>query len=115
MRLLPLKALIAMTLAAVLLAGSPRAGAQDAVGPSRTALKCATYRKAWSDVLARRGGGGLGQEFLASHEAFVASGCTARGAVCPRTPEELDVANLVALVSMNAGTGGTFLPFSCRR
>jgi hypothetical protein len=40
---------------------------------------------------------------------------TARGAVCPRTPEELDVANLVALLSMNTGTGGTFLPFSCRR
>ena len=115
MRLLPLIALIVMVLAAVLLAGSPPAGARDAGGPSRTALKCAKSRKPGSDVLVRRGGRGLGQEFLARHETFVASGCTARGAVCPRTPEEPNVANLVALLSMNAGTGGTFLPFSCRR
>ncbi len=89
--------------------------AQDSRPQSRNEVKCAHYAKAWSDALARRGSRELGRDFLAAHEAFVASGCTARGTVCPVSAEELDFANIVAVLSMNAGTGGTFLPFSCRK
>jgi hypothetical protein len=50
-----------------------------------------------------------------SHEAFLASGCTARAAVCPRSAEELEIANVMVVLAMNAGTASTFLPFSCRK
>jgi len=78
-------------------------------------VKCDRYRKAWSDALARRGTRGLGREFLDRHEAFLASGCTARADVCPRSVEELDLANVLTILAMNAGTASTFLPFACRK
>lgn len=93
-----------------------------AQGPSRAqpaqdwpAVKCARYKAAWADVLARRGPRGLSDDFIASHDAFLASGCTARADVCPRSPEELDLANVLTVLAMNAGTASTFLPFACRR
>ncbi len=78
-------------------------------------VKCSRYKKAWSEALTRRGSEGLGQDFIARHEAFLASGCTARADVCPRSPAELELANIMVLLAMNAGTASTFLPFSCRR
>jgi hypothetical protein len=89
--------------------------AQEAPAPSWTEEKCARYKKAWSDLVTRRGTDGLGRDFLARHEAFLASGCTARGDVCPRSEAELAVANVLVIAAMNAGTGGSFLPFACRR
>ena len=49
------------------------------------------------------------------HEAFIASGCTRQGNVCPRSAEELDLANMMVVAAMNAGTASTFPPFACRR
>ncbi len=93
-----------------------------AQGPSRAqpaqdwpTVKCARYKAAWADALARRGRRGLSDDFIASHDAFLASGCTARADVCPRSPEELDLANVLTVLAMNAGTASTFLPFACRR
>jgi hypothetical protein len=97
-----------------IVSGAPPALAQDS-SPSWSEVKCVRYKKAWSEALARRGARGLGQEFLDSHEAFLASGCTARADVCPRSAEELDLANIMVIAAMNAGTASTFLPFSCRR
>ena len=77
-------------------------------------VKCERYKKAWADALARRGARGLSEDFIASHEAFLASGCTARANVCPRSAEELDLANVLTVLAMNAGTASTFLPFACR-
>jgi hypothetical protein len=91
------------------------AAAPNREGSSWTEVKCARYRKAWTDALARRGEQGLGREFIERHEAFLASGCTARADVCPRSPEELDLANILTILAMNAGTASTFLPFACRR
>src|SRR3954447_21656853 len=54
-------------------------------------------------------------KFLDRHEAFLASGCTAKADVCPRSPEELELANIMVLAAMNAGTASTFLPFSSRQ
>jgi len=86
-----------------------------AAGPQQSwpEVKCARYRKAWSEALARVGTKGLGQEFLAQHEAFLASGCTTQGSVCPRSEEELALANIMVIASMNFGTASTFPPFAC--
>ena len=92
---------------------SPRAVAQDGRAPGWPEVKCARYAKAWADALARRGTRGLGIEFLDRHEAFLASGCTARSEVCPRSAEELELANVMIVAAMNAGTASTFPPFAC--
>ena len=89
--------------------------AQTLQSQSWPEVKCARYKKAWSDALAHRGTKGLGQEFLDRHEAFIASGCTTQGDVCPRSAEELDLANMMVVAAMNAGTASTFPPFACRR
>lgn len=88
--------------------------AQDSARPDWPAVKCERYRKAWTDLLAQRGTKGLGPAFLERHEAFIASGCTARADVCPRSKQELEAANVVSLRAMNAGMTGSFLPFACR-
>lgn len=75
--------------------------------------KCAIYREAWTRFLAARGPSGLGRDFLAAQEAFIASGCTERR-VCPRSKEELDAANTLTILAMNARMASTFLPFSCK-
>jgi len=94
--------------------GASAGMAQDGA-PSWSAVKCARYTRAWTEALARRGTSGLGRDFLDRHEAFLASGCTARADVCPRSAEELELANIMVILAMNAGTASTFLPFSCRR
>ena len=106
-------ALACLVTAWAVLGGLP-AQSQDS-SPSWSEVKCARYKKAWSEALARRGIRGVGREFLDSHEAFLASGCTAKADVCPRSAEELDLANIMIIAAMNAGTASTFLPFSCRR
>jgi hypothetical protein len=95
--------------------GAVPAPAQESPTKSWPEVKCARYKKAWTEALARRGRLGLGREFLESHEAFLASGCTARADVCPRSSEELDLANIMVILAMNAGTASTFPPFYCRK
>lgn len=107
----------AMAALALVLAGSPPIGPSRAAGQPQSwpEVKCARYRKAWSEAVARVGTKGLGPEFLAQHEAFLASGCTARGSVCPRSEKELALADVMVLASMNFGTASTFPPFACHR
>lgn len=104
-------AFLGLTLATV----TAPAFAQEKQSPSWTEVKCARYKKGWTDALARRGTQGLGKEFLERHEAFLASGCTTQADVCPRSEEELDLANIMVVVAMNAGTASTFPPFACRK
>lgn len=94
--------------------GRDGAAAQESARPDWPAVKCERYRKAWQDVVAQRGTEGLGQAFLERNEAFIASGCTAKADVCPRSPQELAVANILSVKAMNAGMTGSFLPFACR-
>ncbi len=89
--------------------------AQETQPQSWVEVKCTRYKKAWSDALARLGTKGLAQEFLDRHEAFLASGCTTQGDVCPRSEEELRLANMMVVAAMNAGTASTFPPFACRK
>ena len=107
-------ALLAL-LAVSILSGASRAVAQESQSQSWSETKCARYKKGWSDALARKGAQGLTKEFLDAHEAFLASGCTAKADVCPRSTEELDLANIMVIVAMNAGTASTFPPFACRK
>lgn len=105
---------ILLCAAFALLASQVGVKAQDSTRPDWPAVKCELYRKAWQDVLAQRGSAGLGEAFIERNEAFIASGCTARADVCPRTAQELAVANILSLRAMNAGMTGSFLPFACR-
>ena len=91
------------------------AGAQNAPSKDWREVKCERYKAAWTEALARRGTKGVGREFLDSHEAFLASGCTTQGNVCPRSEEELALANIMVVAAMNAGTASTFPPFACRK
>lgn len=76
--------------------------------------KCERYKAAFAEAVARRGKQGIGQEFLASHDAFLASNCQARADVCARSKEELELANTLVFMAMSRGMSGTFLPFYCR-
>lgn len=73
------------------------------------------YAKAWAEALKRKSAQGLGREFVERHDAFIASGCTASIQVCPRSEEELAMANILVIASYNAGMGSTFTPFACRK
>jgi hypothetical protein len=107
--------LIAALLAFSLMGGVSIAATQGRQPQSWPEVKCARYKKAWSEAIARRGTRGLGPEFLERHEAFLASGCTTKADVCPRSAEELDIANMMVVAAMNAGTASTFPPFACRK
>ncbi len=103
--------LLVLSLAAI----PPHALAQESRAQNWSEVKCERYSKAWLDLLTRRGSSGLSKEFVERHEAFLASGCTAKADVCPRSPEELEVANFLVILAMNAGTASTFLPFACQK
>ncbi len=77
-------------------------------------VKCERYRQAWAFTLEKRGRAGISQDFIDRHEAFLASGCTTQGHVCPRSPEELALADVMIITAMNFGTASTFPPFGCK-
>lgn len=78
------------------------------------AEKCARYGAAWDEAKRRLSMDGVSGEFIARHDAFIASGCTTQADVCPRSARELDVANAMVVAAMNAGMASTFPPFACR-
>jgi hypothetical protein len=110
-----LTAALAALLAFSLANGASTAFAQSKEPQSWPEVKCARYKAAWSEALARRGTRGLGSEFLNRHDAFLASGCMTKADVCPRSTEELELANIMVVAAMNAGTASTFPPFACRK
>ena len=75
--------------------------------------KCATYAAAWTQALDLFGSDRMNYAFIAGNENFIASGCRPVGDFCPRSDQELDIANALTLALMNAGTASTFLPFRC--
>jgi hypothetical protein len=110
-----MRVLAAVVLACSVAGGLSSAGAQTPPPKSWPEVKCERYGKAWTEVLNRRGRQGLSPEFVERHEAFLASGCTTKADVCPRSTEELDMANIMVVAAMNAGTASTFPPFACRK
>jgi hypothetical protein len=75
--------------------------------------KCALYEDAWGRALASIGSDNVNYNFVANNENFIASECTERVNVCPRSNQELEIANLLTMVMMNEGAASTFLPFTC--
>lgn len=114
---MPVARLKAASLALLLLAATG-ASAQTPAPPAArrdwTTEKCERYRKAYGQAVTRQGTQGLGAEFLARHDAFLGSNCTAQADVCARSKEELELANTLVILAMNAGMASTFLPFYCR-
>lgn len=105
----------ASLMAAGTLGALPVAAQHEPTSRDWPKVKCDNYRSAWNFTLSRRSKNGLGEEFLARHTAFIASGCTTPADVCPRSPEELDLANVMVILAMNAGMASTFPPFACRK
>ena len=107
------RSLILTLLAAVIIlaAAAPRAMAEP---ENWNEIKCARYGQAREQALARMGPTGLGAAFLERHAAFLASGCTARADVCARSDREIEMANAMIVMAMNAGMASTFPPFYCR-
>jgi len=101
-------------IAGMMVIGGAAALAQQNGSTDWPTEKCNRYRKAYDQSIARLGKKGLGADFLASHDAFLASNCQARAEVCARSREELELANRLVLMAMNSGMSGTFLPFTCR-
>lgn len=108
---------LALLLLGLLLPAGPAAGQAPAAQASATrdwnAEKCARYNALWPQALAMFGREGLGAEFLDRHAAFLASGCRARVEVCPRSAQELALADAMTIAAMNAGTASSFVPFRC--
>lgn len=86
--------------------------ASPAPAQSWSEEKCARYARAWAEASAHFGTDRLGREFLVRHQAFLASGCRARTA-CPRSAEEIEMADIMTMLALNARISATFLPFRC--
>jgi len=99
--------------ALVLVASAGAALAQPAPTRSWAEEKCHRYRQAFDDALKRQGRAGLSADFLAAHDRFLAGGCGGPDKVCPRSPREIDLANVMTVRAMNAGMASTFLPWAC--
>jgi len=109
---------LAATVLAMLPVGFAFVGISLAQAPepeSWPAIKCQRYGQGYQVAIARQGKEGLGAEFLARHDAFLASGCTTEHDVCPRSTQELALANTLVILGMNQGMASTFMPFACRK
>ena len=108
--------LLASAIALGIAASTTGAFRAQPVAPEKwPAVKCERYTKAYAAALAKFGRKGLGQPFLDAHDAFLASGCSIKGEVCPRSTEELNLANVMVIMGMNEGMASTFMPFACRK
>jgi hypothetical protein len=103
-----------MTAILVLLMIAEGAGQPAGQPRSWTEEKCYRYSQATTDALRRWGNEGLGRDFLDRHDRFIAGGCTGEADVCPRSPREIELANILTVRALNAGMASTFLPFGCR-
>jgi hypothetical protein len=90
------------------------AWAQPSSLERRQAEKCAHYKQAYAEATARHGTQGIGAEFAARHDAFLASGCSSPEPVCAKSPQEIRLANTLIVLGMNHGMASTFFPFRCR-
>ncbi len=99
--------------ALLLLAFALPAWAQAPASRDWNAEKCARYAAMWPQALGMFGREGLSAEFLSRHAEFLASACRSRAEVCPRSPQELALADAMTIAAMNAGTASSFVPFRC--
>lgn len=87
---------------------------QDLQGLSWSEQKCVLYDSAVEAALDFQGLDGLREEFLSENQSFIEGGCHTPGHVCPITDAEIELANLLTIMTMNEGMASTFVPFNCR-
>ena len=107
------KKLAAVLPVALVVLSSQSALAQGAEGETWTERKCVLYTATWNHIAGDGTPDGVSEEFVADHDAFLASGCLDRGHVCPRSPRELEIADMLSLMAVAEGMAGSFLPFNC--
>ena len=90
------------------------ASAEEMPAKSWADVKCERYKKAWADASTQLTRQGLSADFVTGHDAFLASNCSGKRNVCPRSEQELLMANVLVIKGMNAGFASTFFPFACR-
>jgi hypothetical protein len=88
--------------------------AQALEGLTWSEQKCVLYDRAVEAALDFQGLDGLREEFLTENQTFIDGGCLTPGNVCPITDAELELANLLTILTMNEGMASTFVPFKCR-
>ncbi len=86
---------------------------QSLEGLSWGAQKCVLYESAVIDALQMLGRSGIRDEFLARNTEFIENGCVANDTICPETAREVDLVNLLTVMTMNEGMASTFVPFDC--
>ena len=89
------------------------ATAQNLNDLSWTQQKCVLYQKAFNDALEILTAPTISEDFMAANAAFVESGCLSKGQVCPRTKQEIELVNLLTVLTMNEGMASTFVPIGC--
>lgn len=87
--------------------------AQSLEGLTWSEQKCVLYDRAVEAAVGHLGEDSLTEEFLADNRAFIEGGCQRPGNVCPRTDAELELANMLTIMTMNEGMASTFVPFRC--
>ena len=105
---------ILLILAAIFAATTP-ARAADPAEEAWAKKKCARYAVAWKQARDFVGPTGIGDAFIQGNEKFIADGCSSGADVCPHSPEEINLANVLTMAAMNFGTASSFLPFVCRQ
>lgn len=95
--------------------GEPPEAPAETPAEIRARAKCRLYSDAFARAIDERGTTGLSPEFLLAHQAFLDSGCAGARDVCPRSRQELALADLLSVVAINEGMTGSFLPFGCPR
>jgi hypothetical protein len=89
------------------------AGDVNLKGSTWTEQKCVLYQRAWDSAYAAIGPDGISAEFISKNTAFVSTGCQEPIGVCPRSDEEINMANMLTVMTMSEGMASTFVPFNC--
>jgi hypothetical protein len=82
-------------------------------GLTWTEQKCVLYQRAWDSAYAAIGPDGISAEFISKNTAFISTGCQDPIGVCPQSDEEIDMANMLTVMTMSEGMASTFVPFNC--
>lgn len=82
-------------------------------GLTWTEQKCVLYQQAWDWALGSVDASDVSEEFIAENTAFTQAGCIEDIPVCPQSIAELEMADMLTVMTMSEGMASTFVPFSC--
>jgi hypothetical protein len=77
------------------------------------AQKCVLYTQGWDWVLETQDLTGVRPVFLDAHQQFIDAACDHSVKICAETPREVELADMLTIMSMNEGMASTFVPFAC--